>query len=106
MNYENTFTHDGKVYDLAKLQRLVRSTPMKLVPIKDLLWVLKYDTPSEDRVALAKHRYPLLVARSHSGKMTVIDGLHRLEKYRRKGVFTVPIKEVSPEILERCLVHR
>lgn len=103
MNPPDTFTHDGRIYSLSLVRRLVLPQKMFLLPLKDLVWVLKYDTPDEDRIKLAQHRHPLLVSR-WNGKWTVVDGLHRLEKYRRKGVKLIPVKEVTKEMLKRALV--
>lgn len=107
MDHDNSFTHEGHLYSLDKIRILVRSQPMFLLRLKDLLWVLRFDTPSEERISKAKHRYPLLVAKTHDGKWAVVDGLHRLEKYRRKGVTSVPVKEVTREMLRRALlIHK
>lgn len=95
---ENTFTHDSRIYDLDKVRILTRSEKAFFLPIKDLLWVLAHDTPDEYRVLHAKIRYPLLVAKWR-GKWTVVDGLHRLERYRRKGITVIPVKYVTPEML-------
>ena len=97
---EDTFTHDDKVYDLTKLRILMRSEPTHIFKIKDLLWVLDYDTPDEERVRNARLRWPLLVTK-WNGKWVVLDGLHRLEKCRRKGIGVVPVKIVSSEILKQ-----
>ena len=99
----NTFTHDRREYDLTKLIILLRPRKVFLLPIKDLLWVLKYDKPDEDRVNLAKHRFPLIVTK-YRGKWTVVDGLHRLEKYRRKGIKVITVKEATPDLLKQCLI--
>lgn len=97
------FTHNGKVYDLAKVRRLVRHQESFLLPIIKLLWILSFDKPQEERVVKAKHRYPLLVVK-WQGKWTVVDGVHRLEKYRRKGIKVIPVKEVSQAILKQALI--
>lgn len=100
----DTFTHDNKIYDLTKVRILTRSSKAFLLPISELLWVLKYDHPDEQRVLHAKLRYPLLVSR-WQGRWTVVDGLHRLERYRRRGIGVIPVKEVSKDVLERTLVQ-
>ncbi len=100
-DFENTFTHDNKIYDLKKINRIMQSKPSFTVDIKDLVWVLKHDTPEEDRVLKAKLRFPLLVTKWH-GKWCVIDGIHRLERYRRKGIKTIPVKDVPDYVLRRC----
>lgn len=103
MEYLNTFTHDDHVYNLDKVRILVRDKPVITLKVKDLIWVLKYDKPSEYRIKLAKFRHPLLVCKWR-GKWTVVDGLHRLEKYRRKGVVEIPCKEVTSDILNKSLL--
>lgn len=103
MKYENTFTHDNHVYSLDKVRVLVRKEPVVDIDISELLWVLKYDKPSESRIAKAKFRHPLLIAK-YRGKWTVVDGLHRLEKYRRQGYKKIPCKVVSPEFLNTARI--
>jgi hypothetical protein len=100
---DDTFTHDNEVFNLAHVRILVRPEKAFLLPIKDLLWVLQYDKPDENRVFHAKFRYPLLVAK-WKGKWTVVDGLHRLERYRRKGITVIPVKEVTQEMLDKARV--
>ena len=97
--YEDAFTHDCKVYDLNKTKKLMRNKLVFHLPIIDLLWVLKYDKPAEDRITKAKLRYPLLVAKYHN-RVAVVDGLHRLEKYRRMGAMIIPVREVPPDVLD------
>jgi len=103
MEYLSTFTHDNHVYNLDKVRLLVRTQPVLTIPIKDLLWVLKFDKPSESRIKLAKFRHPLLIAK-YKGRWTVVDGLHRLEKYRRKGITEIPCKEVTEYMLKKTLI--
>lgn len=103
MNPHDSFTHDGSVYDLTKVRVLTRPEKAFLLPIRDLLWVLQHDKPQEERVLKAKHRYPLLVVK-WKGKWTVVDGIHRLERYRRKGIRVIPVKEVTPAMLNRARI--
>lgn len=100
---DDTFTHDNLVYNLTKVRILTRPHPAFILPIKDLIWVLKYDHPQEERVLKAKLRWPLLVTR-WNGKWTVVDGLHRLERCRRKGIGVVPVKLVTPEMLKASII--
>jgi len=95
----DTFTHDGVVYNLTVVRYMLRSQPMFVLPINKLTWVLAFDTPDPERVRLSKHRYPLIVARDKKNRWTIVDGLHRLERYRQKGVKIVPVKLATPEIL-------
>lgn len=99
----DTFTHDNKVYDLTKVRILLRGHKAFFLPLKDLTWVLAHDHPDEKRVLNARLRYPLIVAK-YKGRWAVVDGLHRLEKYRRRGFKVLPVVEVTQDILKKCLV--
>lgn len=99
----DTFTHDSKYYDLTRVRLLTRSQKAFLLPIESLLWILQYDKPNEDRVLAAKLRYPLLVTK-WMGKWTVVDGIHRLERYRRKGITIIPVKEVTLNMLNHTRI--
>jgi hypothetical protein len=100
----DTFTHNGKVYDLSKVRLLVRPKKAFLLHTSELIWVLKHDVADEERVRMAKLRYPLLVAR-YRGKWAVVDGLHRLTRYHRKGITVLPVKQVTDEMLRATEVH-
>lgn len=108
MAFENTFTHDHGVYDLSLIYKLTRQEKMFLLPIESLLWILKYDHPSEDRIKKSKHRYPLLVVYDKVHKRwVVVDGLHRLEKYRRKGIKQIPVREIPDSVMDKAIIpHR
>lgn len=109
MEMENTFTHRHGVYNLSLIYRLVRQEKIFLLNIKELLWVLDYDKPSEERIKLSKHRYPLLVVRDkdHGNRWVCVDGLHRLEKYRRKGIKMIPVREIPDDVMAKALIpHR
>ena len=98
----DSFTHDGRVYNLTKVRILTRPHKAYFVKTSELLWILRFDKPNEDRVKASKLRWPLLVALDRKGRKTVVDGLHRLERCRRKGITTVPVKFVTPEMLEKA----
>ena len=105
--YSDTFSHDGKEYDLTKVRILTRDEKAFLLPIRDLIWIFKYNKPDENRVFHAKLRYPLLVAKDKVGRWTVVDGLHRLERYRRRGINVIPVKLVNDEILRLTrVIHK
>jgi hypothetical protein len=97
----DSFTHDSIEYDLTKVRKELRDNKAFLLPITDLLWIHKFDTPKEERIRKAKLRWPLIVVR-WGNKWVVVDGLHRLELYRRKGIKKIPVKEATLEILEKC----
>ena len=101
---EDSFTHDGKIYDLPKVRKLVQHDKAFLLKIDQLTWILKYDKPKEDRIFSAKLRYPLLVTK-YKGRWCVIDGIHRLERYRRKGIGVIPVKYVSQLVLNKCFLR-
>jgi hypothetical protein len=102
----DTFTHAGKLYNLVKARHLIRHDKSFLLPIDSLLWILQYDSPeSEERISKAKHRYPLIVSK-WNGRWVVVDGLHRLVKYQRKGIRVIPVKELTADMLRKCLIPR
>lgn len=103
--YTNEFSHAGSIYNLDRVRQLVRGEKAFYLPTKSLTWVLAYDKPDKARVKAAKHRYPLLVTK-WKGKWTIIDGLHRLERYRRKGIGVVPVKLVTTEMLAKAKIKR
>lgn len=99
----DTFTHNGIDYNLPRLKMLARRLPIINVPIVELLWILNYDRPREKRIVEAKLRYPLLIVDFH-GQKCVIDGIHRLEKYRRGGFKKVPTRTVTNQMMEICVI--
>ena len=90
-----SFTHDGVKYDLAKALKSVEGSPTETIPVKELSWVLKYDTPDSNRVEKADLKAPILVAKDSKGRMATVDGLHRLTKAVKSGVESLPAREVS-----------
>jgi hypothetical protein len=101
----DSFTHDGLAYNLTTVRKLLRDHKSVLLPIDSLLWIHNHDTPREDRVVKAKLRYPLIVAK-WNGRWVVVDGIHRLEKYRRLGITVIPVKEVTGDILSISLIKK
>lgn len=102
-NGDDTFSHDHGVYDLTKVRRMVLGSKAFFLPIGQLLWVLHYDHPDEKRVLKAKIRHPLLVAK-YRGKWAIVDGLHRLERYRRRGIRVIPVKLVTDDMLRKAYI--
>ena len=105
----DSFTHDGRHYSLAKVRVMLRTQTAFLLPIEKLLWVQDHDAFDEDRVVNAKIRWPLIVTKwkdpkTGKTKWTVVDGLHRLERYRRRGIKRIPCKEVTSEMLKKALI--
>ena len=98
------FTHNNLHYDLNKVRLLTRPEKAFLLPIQSLLWIQRFDKFDEDRVVHAKLRYPLLVTRWRD-RWTVVDGLHRLECYRRRGITVIPVKEVTQDMLKQSRIY-
>lgn len=96
-----TFTHEGVEYDLDSALRASERSPVRRVPLSRLEWVLAYDTPDPSRVSAADVRAPLLVTRAGDGRLTVVDGLHRLTKLKRGGAKYAPTRYVPRGELEK-----
>ena len=96
-----TFTNDGKDYDLNKVLADVDDLPKVLFFVKDLEWVLKYDTPDPGRVGEANTSAPILVAYYEGDKFVVVDGLHRLAKAIEKKIRFLIGRLVPADILEK-----
>lgn len=105
-----TFRHDGKIYDLNKLLRLVDKTEIVRLLTHQLEWVLEWDEPDAERIEKADLTTPILVTwwqdneaeRPEKAKLVVLDGLHRLFKARKLGRKTIWGKYVSKDILAQC----
>jgi hypothetical protein len=98
---KGTFTHDGVKYDLEGILKEAHRYPIMNFYVRDLAWVLKYDTPREDRVQRADLSAPILVAYSKNGDLTVVDGLHRLAKAKREKIWTLPGKLIDQDLLDK-----
>ena len=95
-----TFTNDGHDYDLNKVLADVDDLPKVLFFVKDLEWVLKYDTPDPGRVGEANTSSPILVA-YYNDQFVVVDGLHRLAKAIEKKLRFLIGKLVPADVLEK-----
>lgn len=95
---DSTATHDGKLYQLDTIFKLSALVPIKEFPIKELAWVLDYDTPNPERVEIADITAPIIVT-PWEDKWVVIDGLHRLAKALELGLPTLPAKIIHRVIL-------
>lgn len=101
----STVTHMGaeilvdKLLELANVQEYPR-----MVKISDLIWVLHETEVEEKRVVKANTRFPLIVLEERSGRLVVLDGVHRLVKLTRQHsqfVRCFIIKEAELEALNR-----
>jgi hypothetical protein len=98
----STFTHDDQEYDLVGLLIDAALLPTQQFQVSDLTWIFEYDTPdpsrSIDRVDLDA---PILVAHSKEGKLTVIDGMHRLAKAVKLGHETIKGIYIGADLLAK-----
>jgi hypothetical protein len=101
---QGSFTHDGVRYSMPKALSRSNKKRTRKFRVSDLDWVLKYDTPSSDRVQKADLSAPILVARDKDGRLTAVDGLHRLTKAVQSGISTLPGKYLSKEDLRMSRV--
>ena len=102
----NTFTHEGSDYNLYKLNGLVRKNKIQSFPVKDLVWIFKYDDPTKDhpeRIGTANINVPILVTKTKDG-LVVLDGLHRLAKAVLQDIKELKGKLVNKEDLEKVKV--
>lgn len=90
-----SFTHDGKKYDLDRALSVADAKNITYPSVKSLEWVLKHDTPDLARLTKADVNAPLLVARDSRGRLTVIDGLHRLAKAQKQGTKKLPSRVLN-----------
>ena len=90
-----SFTHDGVRYSMPKALSRSHKKKTRSFRVSDLSWVLKYDTPSPARVRKADLSAPILVARDKKGRLTAVDGLHRLSKAVQEGNSALPGKYLS-----------
>jgi hypothetical protein len=98
----STFTHRGKTYLLNPLLALAEKKPLQRIEVKDLQWVLEYDTPDATRKMAADLNAPILVVyepEQRAEQYTVVDGLHRLGKAVDKKVKALPAKVLTMEDL-------
>ena len=111
---QGTFTHRGQRYNLAALISLVtgresalfkvsnlRSVPQNVVLDGDPCGSCKYGPPSwhEQRIAETNLLIPLLV----HADMTVLDGLHRLEKAARRHQRLIHGIQITDTDLSKCV---
>lgn len=94
----SSFISGGKEYNLSTLLKQTEVLPSKNHRIKDLTWVLAYDTPDESRVEKADLSTPVLIA-NWEGRKVVVDGLHRLTKAVRQGESHILGKHVSDKMM-------
>lgn len=97
------FESDGKLYDLNRIFEAVEHEPVQQIAVKELIWVLQYDSPDRRRVERADLSAPILVTR-YQGKELVVDGLHRLAKAVQMNQATLPYRRVSPEAMRHALI--
>lgn len=93
------FTHDGVLYSLNTVLRLVPEYPVVTVRVGELAWSV--NPPTEDEKTRAEQtdlKHPVLVA-NFGERLVTVDGYHRLIKAIQEGVETLPARMVSEEVL-------
>ena len=99
----STFTHFGNEYRVDDLIDLAKDKNNVAIPMKELEWVFEYSDPDPKRVKKASLEYPIIVTYDKvDGEMRyiVLDGLHRLAKYKEDGRSGVICTIVPKEELE------
>lgn len=100
----SSFTHDGIEYDLNCVLAACQNIPANKMQTQFLVWLLSEDSYfDEDRVAQADLDAPILVTRWW-GRVTVLDGFHRLVKAHRMGVPLVNTVLVPESFLTGCAI--
>lgn len=96
----DSFTHEGKRYQLPKLLEQLQDQEAKPQSLEELKWVLEHaEQPDQQRLETADLQEPILVADTADGRPTVVDGLHRLTKALAAGQTELPAKRVSAQQL-------
>jgi hypothetical protein len=81
----STVTHMGETILVDNLLKLTQTQEYpRLVKVSDLVWILSETKVDQDRVTKADTRFPLIVLQEHSGRLVVLDGVHRLTKLMRQ----------------------
>jgi hypothetical protein len=90
-----SITHDGVEYDFDKVLAMAETKPTKQCSVSKLAWVLAYDEPDTTRLKNADISVPVVITKSNNGKLTVIDGLHRLAKAVDSNIKSLPVKYIT-----------
>lgn len=94
---EDSFTYDGRTWLINPFFERSADLPIVRVPVKDLEWVLKHDTPKPDRVRAADVSKPIMFTRDPKWGLVAIDGLHRLQKAVNLHLGTLPGREIPQQ---------
>ena len=100
---DSTFTHDDKEYSVNKLLKHSFKTEVKDVPVSKLKWVLKYSDLVKKRIKNADYSVPIVIIKWED-KLVVLDGAHRLQKSIDDNKKTIPSKQITQKILDKCIV--
>ena len=101
----STVTHMGSLFAVDDLIGFTQTQQYpRMIKVSDLVWVLHETEVEEKRVVKANTRFPLIVLEERSGRLVVLDGVHRLVKLTRQHsqfVRCFIIKEAELEALNR-----
>jgi hypothetical protein len=95
-----SITHDGVEYDFDKVLAIAETKPTKQCAVSKLAWVLAYDEPDATRLKNSDISVPVVITKSNNGKLTVIDGLHRLAKAVDTNINSLPVKYITNDELQ------
>ena len=96
----STFTHNKREYSVDKAIQEASDTKVRNTPIRKLDWIFRYAKP-----APRKKSFDLTVpvlATPWRGKLVVVDGLHRLNEAKKRGLKTIPTKILTSRQLYRA----
>lgn len=98
---ESTYTHNGKTATVDSLIAAAKNVPTVSVPIPEMEWALEDAKINPDRLKAADLKHPL-IATMHAGRVTVLDGTHRLAKAVNEGRSELGVKLIpDPSPVEK-----
>lgn len=98
---ESTYTHNGKIATVDSLISAAKKVPTVSMPISEMKWALKDAKINPDRLSKADLKHPV-IATLHDGRITVLDGTHRLAKAVKEGRSELGVKLVpDPSPVEK-----
>lgn len=98
--YESTFTHNKKEYDLNSIFKIYDLLPTFFLSTDLLKWILDYSGKiNYTRVNQTDISYPIIVTIDQAEGWTILDGLHRFIKQKHKD--RILVKYINADLLEK-----
>ena len=97
----DSFTHEGKKYNLDKAKKIVANRPVVYMKVSDLKWILKFTTTESERIKTADIENPIIVIMDKN-KIVAVDGAHRIKKSVQDKIKILPGKFITEEELQTC----